>query len=81
VRELERFAREAQALAALNHPNIVTIHDFGQAGGFYFLLMEFVDVTADTFDVGKRLRMRFRIKEKDVTRGYIRYFWKAAPVD
>jgi len=45
------------------------------------LLMEFVDVTADTFDVGKRLRMRFRIKEKDVTRGYIRYFWKAAPVD
>ncbi len=39
----ERFAREAQALAALNHPNIVIIHDFGQAGGFYFLLMEFVD--------------------------------------
>jgi serine/threonine protein kinase len=39
----ERFTREAQALAALNHPNIVTIHDFGQAGGFYFLLMEYVD--------------------------------------
>ncbi len=38
-----RFTREAQALAALNHPNIVTIYDFGQAGGFYFLLMEFVD--------------------------------------
>ncbi|HVY70992.1 MAG TPA: protein kinase, partial [Verrucomicrobiae bacterium] len=38
----ERFAREAKALAALNHPNIVTIHDFGQAGGFYYLIMEFV---------------------------------------
>ena len=39
----DRFTQEAQALAALNHPNIVTIYDFGQAGGFYFLLMEFVD--------------------------------------
>jgi predicted Ser/Thr protein kinase len=39
----ERFIHEAQALARLSHPNIVTIHDFGQAGGFYFLLMEFVD--------------------------------------
>jgi predicted Ser/Thr protein kinase len=38
-----RFAQEARALAALSHPGIVTIHDFGQAGGFYFLLMEFVD--------------------------------------
>jgi len=39
----ERFAKEAQALAALSHPNIVAVHDFGEAGGFYFLLMEFVD--------------------------------------
>ena len=39
----ERFEKEAQALAALSHPNIVTIHDFGHAEGFYFLLMEFVD--------------------------------------
>src|ERR1051325_2598180 len=39
----ERFTHEARAAAALNPPNIVTIHDFGQAGGFYFLLMEFVD--------------------------------------
>ncbi len=43
ARFAERFEREAQALARLNHSNIVTIYDFGQAGGFYFLLMEFVD--------------------------------------
>lgn len=38
-----RFSREGRVLAKLNHPNIVTIHDFGQAGGFCFLLMEYVD--------------------------------------
>jgi len=39
----ERFTREAQALARLNHPNIVAVYDFGETNGLYYLLMEFVD--------------------------------------
>jgi predicted Ser/Thr protein kinase len=39
----ERFTREARALARLSHPNIVAVHEFGQAGGSPFFIMEFVD--------------------------------------
>jgi len=39
----ERFAREAKALAKLNHPGIVTIYDFGRADGLFYFIMEFVD--------------------------------------
>jgi serine/threonine protein kinase len=40
---LARFEREARAVAALNHPNIVTLHSFEESGGFHFLTMELVD--------------------------------------
>ena len=39
----QRFAREAQAMARLNHPHIVTIYEFGERSGWYFFIMEFVD--------------------------------------
>lgn len=37
---LQRFRREAQAAALLNHPNIVTIHDYGEEGGSLYMAME-----------------------------------------
>lgn len=40
---VERFRREAQAAANLNHPNIVSVYDWGQESGTYFIVMELVE--------------------------------------
>ncbi len=39
----ERFQREAQAVAALRHPNIVQMHDFGAQDNLYYMVMEFIE--------------------------------------
>lgn len=41
----ESFAREAQALAALSHPNIVTVFDAGQQAGTLFFVMQYIEGT------------------------------------
>jgi serine/threonine protein kinase len=51
----DRFAREAQALAHLNHPGIVALYEFGKAGELHFLIMEFMD--------GGNLRQRLAEKK------------------
>ena len=50
-----RFTREARTLARLNHPNIVSVYEFGNVEDIYYFLMEFVD--------GSTLRDVVRSKE------------------
>lgn len=43
-------------------------------------MMDFTDIDAADLDVGRAMRMVFRVKDIDNQRGFRRYFWKAAPV-
>ena len=43
---IQRFMTEAKAASALNHPNIVTVHDVDQADGVHFIVMEKIDGVA-----------------------------------
>src|SRR6266851_3555721 len=51
---LERFYREARAVAALDHPNIVRAYDIDQDDKLHFLVMEYVD-GASLQEIGKKV--------------------------
>src|SRR5262245_37685078 len=53
---VRRFKREAAAVSAINHPNILTIHEIGQIKQIYFLVTEFV--------AGETLRHRLGLESK-----------------
>ena len=52
---VERFRQEAQAVASLNHPNIVQVYDFGEDKGFLYIVMELVTGGTLHDRMGRRL--------------------------
>ena len=70
----ERFIREARTAAGLSHPHIVPIHRVGEAGGFVFFVMAYVE--GET--LGDRLRTRGPLPPADATRVLREVAWALA---
>src|SRR5215472_2188759 len=52
---MQRFAREAKAASALNHPNVATIYDVGESDGVSFIVMEHVEGETLQTRIGGRM--------------------------
>ena len=70
----ERFVREARTAAGLSHPHIVPIHRVGEAGGFAFFVMSYVE--GET--LGERLRARGPLPPADTMRVMREVAWALA---
>jgi len=54
---VERFLREARAVAQLRHPNVIDIYDVGQEGNNYYFVMAFLPGISLTKLIGQRQRL------------------------
>lgn len=70
----DRFVREARMAAGLSHPHIVPIHRVGEAGGFVFFVMSYVE--GET--LGDRLRTRGPLAPADAMRVMREVAWALA---
>ena len=61
---IARFRREAQAAGRLSHPNIVSIYDFGEEAGAWFIAMEFIK--------GRELKECFEANERFTTASIVK---------
>lgn len=62
------------SLSPPNHYGMITFSDGGR------FMADITDVDQGQIDTGAKVRMSFRVKDRDARRGFVRYFWKAVPI-
>ncbi|MBA3846964.1 MAG: protein kinase, partial [Planctomycetes bacterium] len=54
---IKRFEREAKSIARISHPNIVAVYDFGQTGGLFYMVTEFIEGSNLARVIGEKMML------------------------